>query len=97
MQRITAPCVKCRPINTNREYIYVTGHCHADCYEALSFGYSMYVLAQPEKYDYAEGFMCSDGTFVDRYSAKAIAKNAGQLKSIYMDDEISALQSYMLM
>ncbi len=96
MNTIISPAVKCRQINTNDDYIIVTGYCHADCFEALSFGYDMYVLARPEKYDYVEGFVCSDGSFVDRVNAMDIAKAANQVKSTYNSDDYISLQSYML-
>lgn len=95
MLTIISPGVKCRPIHTTADYIVVTGHCHADCFEALRFGYEMYVLAKPDQYDYIEGFVCSDGSFVDRFEALSIAKNNNQLKDSYKNNE-GALQSFML-
>ena len=92
---IVSPAVKCRPINTTVDYVIVTGHCHADCFEGLSFGHDMYVLAQPDRYDYVEGYVCSDGVFVDRFDALIIAKDNNQLKSLYQDIE-GPLQSFML-
>ena len=77
-------------INTNVDYVIVTGSCHADCFEALSFGYDMYALARPERYDYVEGYVCSDGQFVDRYEAAEIAYNANQISQplsiLYSED-----------
>lgn len=92
---IKSPAIKCRPINTNVDYVIVTGSCHADCFEALSFGYDMYALACPDRYDYVEGYVCSDGQFVDRYEALNIARNNNQLKDLYKDIE-GPLQSFML-
>ena len=56
----------------------------------------MYVLARPEKYDYVEGFVCNDDTFVDRIEAMTIAKAANQVKSTFRSDNYVSLQSYML-
>jgi hypothetical protein len=55
----------------------------------------MYVLANPGKYDFVEGYMCDDGSFVDRFEATNLAHQSNQLKDSYKDFE-GALQSYML-
>ena len=96
VKTIVSPAVKCKPINSTQDYVIVTGSCHSNCFEALSFGFDMYVLACPDKYDYAEGYVCDDGTFVDRIEAMTIAKEANQVKSMYKSDDYISLQSYML-
>lgn len=96
VKTIVSPAVKCRPKNSTQKHVIVTGSCHANCYEALSFGFDMYVLACPNKYDYVEGFVCNDETFVDRVNAMTIAKAANQVKSMYKSDDYISLQSYML-
>ena len=93
---VKSPCVRCRRIDTDMDYIYATGSSHAECYDYLYYAHDMYVRAWPEKYDAKEGFLCNDNTFVDREEAFDIAKAMDQLKDSYDKIEQGVLQSFML-
>ena len=96
MKKIKMPCIKCRLINTNDEFIVVTGPNHSACYDYLYNAYEMPVRVFPEKYECIEGYMCDDNTFVDRFDAMEIAKSAKQVQHAYENDDYISLLSYML-
>ena len=70
------------------------GYSHNDAYNYADFAYGLYLRCQPECC--REGYFVSDGSFKDRQEALIIAKNAGQLKTMYDDPNIDYLNSYML-
>ena len=108
MRKIKMACVKCRYKDPSHEtidvklekdsegYVYVSAFSHNYCYDILYCCYGMPVRALPDQYDFSEGYICEDGTFVDRSTAMKIASEAGQLQSIYANGDCSELKSYML-
>ena len=108
MRKIKMACVKCRhkdpsheTIDVKREkdsegYVYASAFSHNDCYNILYCCYGMPVRALPYQYDFNEGFICEDGTFVDRSTAMKIASDAGQLQPMYANGDYSELKSYMI-
>lgn len=72
-ERILCAAIQIRK-SKDAKPIVIGGYRHGDCFTAASrLGYTAYI-DQDE-----QGFITSEGRFVDRKEAKQIAKQAGQL------------------
>lgn len=94
-EKIKHACVRCK-LKESSDFTYSKGFDHDSCYNYLSAAWEMYPRIKPDKYDVEEGFLLSNGDFVDRLLAMEIAKNANQLTPEYKDENYPLLYSYML-
>lgn len=93
--KIKCPAVKYQLLTDSGtdKFNYMTGYCHSDCYNSLSF---MEIYENKRNMDVEEeGFMLEDDTFVNRFKAMGIALHNGQVKSMYTSG-YPMLYSYML-
>lgn len=95
MKKIQSACIRYKKPGSN-VFDYASSYCHSDCYDYVYNAFGIPVRLDPQRYSVTEGFMCDDGTFVDRVDAMDIAKAANQVKRTYNSDDYIALQSYML-
>ncbi len=95
MKKIQSACIRYKKPG-NETFDYASDYCHSACYDYVYNAFGIPVRLNPDQYSVIEGFMCDDGTFVDRIDAMDIAKAANQVKKIYNSDDYIALQSYML-
>lgn len=93
--KVKSACVRCK-LKSDTKFIYADGFDHTGCYDFLRFAYEMYPQANPEKYDFEEGFLLTNGDFVNRMTAMKIAKIENQLKPEYKNQNYPLLYSYML-
>ena len=93
--KIKSACVRCKRKN-EKDFMYVEGMNHSCCYDYLRFAYEMYPQAQPDKYDFEEGFLLTNGDFVNRMTAMQIATETDQLKPEYKNLNYPLLYSYMV-
>jgi hypothetical protein len=93
--KIKSPAVKYQLLKDKGTDVfhYITGYCHSDCYNSLSFMeiYPTNRVVEVEE----EGFMLEDGVFVNRFKAMGVALHNHQVQSIYTSG-YSQLYSYML-
>lgn len=95
MKKIQSACIRYKKPG-NETFDYASDYCHSACYDYVYNAFGIPVRLDPNQYSVTEGFMCDDGTFVDRIDAMDIAKAANQVKKMYNSDDYIALQSYML-
>ena len=92
---IKSPAIKYQlksDIGTDK-FQYITGYCHSDCYNSLSF---MEIYENNRNKDVEEeGYILKNGTFVNRFKAMGIALRYHQVQSAYING-YSQLYSYML-
>lgn len=93
--KVKSACVRCK-LKSDTKFIYADGFDHSSCYDFLRFAHGMYPQAHPEKYDFEEGFLLTNGDFANRMSAMEIAKKENQLKPEYKNQNFPLLYSYML-
>lgn len=73
------PCwIKCAALRTEDGRIF-EGRSHADCYQAMK---DAGVPRIPDARNCDQGFVTSEGEFVDRYRAAEVALEAGQTKKL---------------
>lgn len=95
MNKIQSACIRYKKPGNN-DFEYASAYCHSACYDYVYNAFNLPVRLYPDQYSVTEGFMCEDGTFVDRVDAMSIAKAAHQVKRMYNSDDYITLQSYML-
>ena len=93
--KIKSACVRCK-LKNEENFMYAKGMDHTYCYDYLRFAYEMYPQAQPDKYDFEEGFLLTNGDFVNRMTAIQIATETDQLKPEYKNLNYPLLYSYMV-
>lgn len=93
--KVKMACVRCK-LKGDTKFVYAEGFDHTGCYDYLRAAHSMYPKVQPEKYDAEEGFLLTNGDFVNRMVAMKIANKEGQLKPEYKGQHFPLLFSYML-
>ena len=94
--KINSAAVRCKHKDLMINWTIATGWDHTSCYDYIAAAHGFYILATPERYDYEEGFVTTNGDFVSREEAMKIAKNCGQLKREYQDTTEIFLKSYMI-
>lgn len=90
MEKIKCAAIKYKRLDTGKEDI-IRGHNHAVCMEYFYYAFNLDESNRDMEFE-VQGFVTTEGRFVDRQEAYQIAKEAKQLK--YNLENVDWLDSY---
>ena len=90
---LKSPAIQFR-LPPENDYHIIKEYSHQACYDYIREAYEIYAQIFPDTYDVTEGYILTNGSFVDRITAMKIAEDTGVLKPMYYG--MQCLESYMI-